>query len=1298
MDELNLQTQSSTLRRNTEVTIQQEPVIDIPRRAQLSIHQSTEASGNHHPNNLEVPADRPRPQLINGDISTANIVHAGRSLRTRPSQAETVHQATESDSTCSSSQLSDLVNTDHFELDSDIDNDEPNKLNMSAVNVNGVPIHNFGSGGSSLAIVAANATGMAAMTNHPNSDHLHTTRTGVPQFFSYQDQLRLRHIDPRDRVMAELYLECDKVRAPKKIVDKIVQHLHAATINRQIDLNNPPSQREGFMHRISKSLRLPSVESVPVRLESGVTVNVQRLDLRYNLAAHLSGVAYSSLSNLDLPNPAEPFSSLIPEGSPSTFVGFQHSDWYRRTSESHNAVLREGQHILHPLLLYVDKTTVDMYGRYSVEPVMITSTLLSEKAREDFTNWITLGLIPNLKSFSSAENSLRRNRVCGMSITERDYHLCLQTILEPLIALQREQPVFRARRGDLVGDYRHILPIAAVMGDNLSSDTLCARIKNHTETSIRMTRRCLTTSCESDRCPHRCIPFPQHHVHRLSMGALGVTHGEPSSAHPRNSDYQPEHPMPPGLISCVVSPSLEHYKSVITRLSTLQKNKSLKAARKHRQMICKDVLQKVYGAHPTFNAFQDVDFGANIHGITKATVSDILHVIEEGIVPRILEVLFSPLPASIKANIDKYVNSLFSRKGRNKSGEKSSFPRTTFTNGYTSLTQLTANERVGQLFVLSILLHTSHGRSLIARRFELDFDDTRAAHQDRLGPRKVVTCKQKRRRTHDSGSQVNIDATPPPNTDAGTDVEGPSAALTIEELQNHLDLLGLGYIMDIHERLPSPYNQRLLDTVKGTVTDQKYQNVVSIAEDAELSAALSQLVEDGHLDYMPSNTGTWSPGLLGDCEEEDAPASYRPLHLSSSVKEADIRPRIEPERRHLSMALNLPQFTDLTESILAVHSMLKYGTHRLSEVGPGQQCADQFLFLAHALENIRSTIAIGVKREENTNQFRFQKFVEMSHFIQDVYEYGGANGFDSHTGERGLKSWAKEPASQAQKRDESTFSRQVLRNLSQMTTLRQCSETYCRPPTEVSQRTGRDRQHFVTFSYSRTSPALVAGFRKSDGSFVTYPDPILNWFLNSFPSWYRTTWHQQTFGRNATIAETPTSITVYTETSIGTAPQENVILRAHPNYRGSGPWFDFAMVNYGPDGLFPARIAALFQLQKEGHSEMVALVQEVMDQNDLELKKSEQSLLFEHYHMDSQLESGSTSRHVAVFKVVGVSTLTSPAYCIDTNADSGPMFHHDSPKQGESPFPIIRVSDNRTQWPAAILERGQRLSVSRSGS
>jgi hypothetical protein len=261
-----------------------------------------------------------------------------------------------------------------------------------------------------------------------------------------------------------------------------------------------------------------------------------------------------------------------------------------------------------------------------------------------------------------------------------------------------------------------------------------------------------------------------------------------------------------------------------------------------------------------------------------------------------------------------------------------------------------------------------------------------------------------------------------------------------------------------------------------------------------------------------------------------------------------------------------------------------------------------------------------------------------------------------------------------------------------MTALRLCLEIYNDPPVGPAGRA--DRQHSVTYSYSRTLPAVVAGLQKSDSSLLTYPDPILKWFLNSFPGWYRNTWHQLTFNRAATVAETPKSVTVFTEISLGGQTDDKTIMRAHPNYRGSGPWFDFAIVNYGIDGLFPVRIAAFFQVVEGG--EIMALVQEVMHQNDHKQQKSEQSLLFEHYHMSSELVPGANATYQAVFKVFGVSTLASPAYCIDTNADRGPMFLHNRPKQGKSPFPIVRVSDNRNQWPLAILKQGENLCSTQS--
>jgi hypothetical protein len=64
-------------------------------------------------------------------------------------------------------------------------------------------------------------------------------------------------------------------------------------------------------------------------------------------------------------------------------------------------------------------------------------------------------------------------------------------------------------------------------------------------------------------------------------------------------------------------------------------------------------------------------------------------------------------------------------EGHNRSSEKKTYPRVSFTRGYTQLTRLSADERVGQLFVLAVLLQTKHGRKVLEPRFDFDFDTKR---------------------------------------------------------------------------------------------------------------------------------------------------------------------------------------------------------------------------------------------------------------------------------------------------------------------------------------------------------------------------------------------------------------------------------------------------------------------------------------------------------------------------------------------------------------------------------------------
>ena len=135
-------------------------------------------------------------------------------------------------------------------------------------------------------------------------------------------------------------------------------------------------------------------------------------------------------------------------------------------------------------------------------------------------------------------------------------------------------------------------------------------------------------------------------------------------------------------------------------------------------------MHQVFGSHSVDNAFFGLDFGSNKEGIFRGALADILHTIEEGALPKLLEVFYGLMGDKQRTEIDDFVHSLFC-EGHNRSGERQSYPRVSFTRGYTQLTRLSADERVGQLFVLAVLLQTKHDRKLLDPRFHLSCDTTR---------------------------------------------------------------------------------------------------------------------------------------------------------------------------------------------------------------------------------------------------------------------------------------------------------------------------------------------------------------------------------------------------------------------------------------------------------------------------------------------------------------------------------------------------------------------------------------------
>ncbi len=79
------------------------------------------------------------------------------------------------------------------------------------------------------------------------------------------------------------------------------------------------------------------------------------------------------------------------------------------------------------------------------------------------------------------------------------------------------------------------------------------------------------------------------------------------------------------------------------------------------------------------------------------------------------------------------VEYLFSQSN-NRSTQRADYPRISFSVGYSSLTQLSADEKVGKLFALAIIGETEVGRKILSDRCDPQFDGRRTDRAKRFQP------------------------------------------------------------------------------------------------------------------------------------------------------------------------------------------------------------------------------------------------------------------------------------------------------------------------------------------------------------------------------------------------------------------------------------------------------------------------------------------------------------------------------------------------------------------------------------
>lgn len=332
---------------------------------------------------------------------------------------------------------------------------------------------------------------------------------------------------------------------------------------------------------------------------------------------------------------------------------FRHNPTYRNF-DSNNEILL-------PLILYMDKTGTDMLQRYSLEPVLFSTAVISRESRDLAINWRHLGFIPPV---TSKDDEKGRNHL-------QTYHDLLKILLEPIIEAQKSPPKVTVKREGENVQLIARLPLMIVMGDQKSQDTLCGRKALNSGGGPRMHRSCMCSYLNVDDPHHQCIEVSKDVIDGLTQRALV------------SSEYISK-------IARMHSPKNDSTeRSVIERYLTRQ------------QQMNKQILSHPFTQHAINNAFEDIDFGSWSSGIFAASFDDFMHSTESGIFEYLGEVVYHGLTASEKDEFTVKVRNLFIPP---RSSSRSNFPRWNIGDRFTTQNLMTCGEKVGGIFLLSLAL------------------------------------------------------------------------------------------------------------------------------------------------------------------------------------------------------------------------------------------------------------------------------------------------------------------------------------------------------------------------------------------------------------------------------------------------------------------------------------------------------------------------------------------------------------------------------------------------------------------
>ena len=365
---------------------------------------------------------------------------------------------------------------------------------------------------------------------------------------------------------------------------------------------------------------------------------------------------------------------------------------------------------------------------------------------------------------------------------------------------------------------------------------------------------------------------------------------------------------------------------------------------------------------------------------------------------------------------------------------------------------------------------------------------------------------------------------------------------------------------------------------------------------------------------------------------------------------------IQPSQIHRSIKCDVDYLNYIVETLLTFHSFLKYGAHLLNT-------DNGIMKYQQALELLKRQLVMCVQRSELTVNWKLQKMLELSHFLDDILEYGPASGFNTNTGERGLKQWAKSPAQTSQKRDDSTFVSQLCQRINEQKLLQSIVESDHRnniPKNEVSSAQQVLGGHQLYLYPQEGCAELVSPSKHNCTHF--FPRELSSWFLKHY--------------KNKRDSVVINIFTEYRSLRLNSAP----LIQGHWNFNQKGSWYDFVLLKYLIDNdtteSFPARVICFYNCP-DNPGRVMAVVQEVLYQSSEQVTRSTQ--IFKHWRLDARLHQNGREC-VACLTAVDVSMIQDRIYGIDLKPWMSLT------RESREDFDVLIVKYLKEQWPQVFLD------------